>query len=127
MPPNNKAKLEDIISYTPESYFTQDDLALLRSHFNGPQGLKLLQVIRKAVLPTISDPNLPIEELGKDIWMSAVDFKQMQESEVKPTVLGLQVAVKVLVGSLIQLRDLANVKEETATERALREKRNSSR
>ena len=89
------ARLEDIISYTPETYFSEEELALVRSSFNGPQGAKLLKVVRKALIPSVSDPDLPVEEYSKDMFMFAADFHKLQDSEVKPVVMGLQFAVKV--------------------------------
>lgn len=124
---SNKAALADIIQYTPETYFSDDELALLRASFNGPSGGKLLKVIRKALLPTISDLELPLEEMGKDVFMAGVDFRSVPDGEVKPTVLGLQLAVKIVAGSLIQLKNLANIKDESPTERAAREAKNSAK
>lgn len=121
------ASIEDIISYTPETYFSEDELTLLRAHFNGPEGAKLLRIIRKVMLPTVSDPALPIEELGKDIFLGGIDIKQLPEGEVKPTLLGLQYMVKAVMGGLIQLRNMANVKEESPENRAQRREKNSSR
>ena len=122
-----QVKLEDILAYTPDTYFSDDDLTFLRGRFNGPEGSRLLRLIRKIMLPTVSDPELPIEEIGKDIFMSAIDFKSMPEDQVKPVVMGLQLTVKAVMGGLIQLRNLANVKEETAESRAQRRARNSAR
>ena len=126
MPPK-KASLEDVISYTPEQYFTDDEIALIRSVFNGKNGAKLVSVIRKVMLPTISDPNLPIEELGKDIFMATIDFKMMPEAEVKSTAVALQLTAKAVLGGLIQLKNIANIKEETESERRARMEKNSSR
>lgn len=128
MPPKEQqAKLADIISYTPETYFSDEEVTLLRNAFNGPTGARLLKVVRKALLPTIADADLPIEEFGKDVFMSAIDFKMMPVEEVKPTILGLQMAVKIVMGSLIQLKNIANVKEPSAQELANARAKNSSK
>lgn len=124
---NKKPELSDIISYTPETYFTEEELSLIRSTFNGPQGARLLKVIRKALLPTVSDPDLPVEELAKDMFMSAVDFRMMQDNEVKPTVMGLQLSVKLIAGAIMQLKSIANIKEETELERQARMRKNSAK
>lgn len=107
-----KAQLDEVISYTPETYFKEDEIELIRAHFNGPSGAKLLKVVRKAMLPTISDPDLPVEEMGKDMFMSAVDFRQMQVEEAKAVAMGLQLSAKIIAGALIQLKSLANIKPE---------------
>lgn len=122
-----KAELSDIISYTPETYFSEEELELIRAHFNGPSGRKLLKVVRKALLPTISDPELPVEELAKDMFMSAVDFRMMQENEVKPTVMGLQLSAKIIAGALMQLQSLANVAPEDEKTRKAREAKDSAK
>lgn len=121
------AELQDIITYTPETYFSDEEVALIRQSFNGPTGSKLLKVIRKALLPTISDPDLPVEELGKDMFMALVDFTKLQDSEVKPVAMGLQLTAKIIVGSLIHLKTLANVQEETKEEAARRNSKNATR
>lgn len=121
------AELQDIITYTPETYFSDEEVALIRQSFNGPTGSKLLKVIRKALLPTISDPDLPVEELGKDMFMALVDFTKLQDGEVKPVAMGLQLTAKIIVGSLIHLKTLANVQEETKEEAARRNSKNATR
>ena len=122
-----KAELKDIINYTPETYFSEEELELIRSHFNGPSGAKLLKVVRKALLPTISDPDLPVEELAKDMFMSAVDFRIMQDNEVKPTVMGLQLTVKLIAGALMQLKNLANIAPEDEKTAAARREKDSAK
>lgn len=121
------AKLEDIISYTPETYFSEEELELIRGVFNGPSGARLLKVIRKALLPTISDPDLPVEEMAKDIFMSAVDFRQMQVDEVKATAMGLQLTVKLIAGALMQLKNIANIQEESPQNREQRRRKDSAK
>lgn len=121
------ANLEDIISYTPETYFSQEETELIQAHFNGPNGAKLLKVVRKALLPTISDPDLPVEELAKDMFMSAVDFRQMPEAEVKATAMGLQLTVKLIAGALMQLKSLANVAPDDTKTRAARRAKDSTK
>jgi hypothetical protein len=125
--PQQPISIKDIISYTPEEYFSDEERKLLRSTFGGAQGQRLLKIVRKTLLPTVSDPDLPIEQLAKDLFMSAVDFRPMPAEEVKSVAMGLQLAVKVISGSLMQLRDLANVKEETVQEIAARRAKNSAR
>lgn len=128
MPPDaKKASLSDVINYTPESYFSDDEIALIRTSFNGPQGMRLLKVVRKVLVPSISDPDLPIEELGKDFFMGVIDFKTLLADEVKPAVMGVQLAMKAIMGGLIQLKQIANIKEETEAEKKNRMEKNSTR
>jgi hypothetical protein len=122
-----KAQLDDIIQYTPETYFSDEELELIRAHFNGPQGAKLLKVVRKALLPTISDPDLPVEEMAKDMFMSAVDFRQVQDSEAKPIAMGLQLSAKIIAGALMQLRSLANIAPDDEKNREARRAKDSAK
>lgn len=108
----DKTNLEDVISYTPETYFTEDEVSLIRNLFNGPAGNRALKVIRKAMLPTIADPELPLEEMAKDMFMSAVDFRSMQNEEAKSVAMGLQLSAKIVAGGLIQLKNIANISPE---------------
>lgn len=126
MPPKDKqVRLEDVITYTPETYFSDAEIALIRGSFNGPQGRRLLKVVRKALIPTISDPDLPVEELAKDMFMSMVDFKSMPMDEVKAAVMGLQLSAKIIIGAIIQLTNIANYKEESESSRAMRRAKDS--
>lgn len=127
MPPEQKTKLEDIIQYTAREYYSPEDIALVRATFNGPTGEKLLQLIRKVMLPTISDPALPVEQLGMDMFMGQVNFAQMPADEAKAAAMGLQLGVKAVMGGIMQLKQIANVKEESEQEKAARLAANSSK
>lgn len=122
-----RATLDDIITYTPDQYFSDEELALIRNAFNGAAGSRLFKIIRKVMLPSISDPELPIEEMGRDMFMAQLDFKSMPAEEVKPAAMGLQLAAKAVLGGLVQLRTLANVKEETPANRAERRAKDSDK
>ncbi len=127
LPQDKKATIKDLVGYTPETYLSDDEIAIIQAVFNGPNGNKILKIIRKVMIPSISDPELPIEEMGKDIFMGTIDFKQIPDSEVKQTVLGLQMAAKAVMGAIIQLKQIANVKEENPTELALRQSKGSAK
>lgn len=99
------ARLEDVLNYQPESSYTADDIAWIQNTFRDKRAFS---VLRKTLLPTVADPELPIEEWANDPWMTGVDFNGMQNDEVKPIVLGRQYALKLIMGALIKLRILAN-------------------
>ena len=61
------ARLEDMLNYQMAEYFSPDEVQLIRSTFRSQKVLKLL---RKAFIPTISDPDLPIEQMGNDMWFA---------------------------------------------------------
>jgi len=127
IPENQRASLADVISYTPETYFSDDELQTIRNAFNGPAGLQLAKVVRKVMLPSISDPELPIEELSKDMFMSQVDFRSLMADEAKPVAMGLQLAAKAIIGGLVQLRTIANVKDENPVNREQRRGKDSAK
>lgn len=123
----DKVNLEDVLSYTPESEFTTDDLAVIRSHFNGAQGQKLVRILRKVFLPTISDLELPVEKMMADVLMVGIDFKAMDDKQIKSIVMGRQEAIKIVLGGFIQLRNIANVSNESPEEKTARLAKNSSK
>ena len=121
------AQLEDILSYAPPTLFTDDELAILRSHFNGPVGAKLLRIIWKALVPSVHNPDLPMELIGQDLYLGLIDFKSVPQDEAKALAMGLQYTVKGIMGGLTNLKNLANIKDESDAERIARVQKNSSK
>jgi len=120
-----KARIEDVVSYQPKDYITQDEKNLIRYHFKGND--KLLNIIRKVFLPTIQDPELPLEQFGKDLWMGQLDFSQMSVNEVKAITMARQDLVKQVFGGLIYIKSLAHEKVETEAEEKERRKKDSTK
>lgn len=106
--PNNKdrATLRDVINYTPEQYFSDSEVVLIRNTFK--DNPVLMGVLRKIFLPTVSDPSLPIEEFSKDALLIGVDWMSMPAEHVKAIIQGRMEAIKFIMGGLIQLRMLAH-------------------
>jgi len=125
--PAQPAKLEDIISYVPETYFSDDELATIRAHFGGPEGAKLLRLVKKALLPSVFDPELPTENIAQDAFMGLVDFKNVPSEEAKALAMGLQYIVKGIAGSLINLKHIANVKADSPADIAARMEKDSTK
>lgn len=121
------AQLEDIISYAPPTLFSDEELALIRSHFNGPTGAQLLRILWKALIPSVHDAELPMELIGQDLYLGLIDFKSVPADEAKSLAMGLQYTVKGIMGGLTNLKNLANIKSETDAERAARAAKNSSK
>lgn len=120
----DKAKLQDVLNYTPEQEFSDAELALIKQHFADP---KLVNAIRKAMLPTISDPDLPIERLGTDAWFGGTDWRQVPADEAKVLIVARQEAVKFILGGLIKLKIMAADHQETEMEQALRRSQDSTK
>lgn len=104
--PQQKASLKDILNYEIESYLTEADMDLIRTTFKG--NTRLLQVLRKVFLPSVGDSALPIEEIGKDVWLTGLDYSMMQNEEIKSIVLARQDAIKFVAGGIMQLKYIAN-------------------
>jgi hypothetical protein len=120
-----KASLKDVLNYDVETYFTPDEISFIKSTFKDNK--KIIAVLRKALIPTFSDPDLPLEEVGKDMWMAGINMAQVPQDELKILVLARQEAIKFIVGALIQLKMLANTKEESPMEAALRRSKDSTK
>lgn len=121
---HQRASLADVISYQPDKYYSDEEVALIRNTFkNNP---KLLKVLRKALLPTISDPDMPIEQMS-DIFMQGIDWLQMPAEHAKSIMQGRTEAVKFVMGGLIMLKDIANSEGESPYTKLLREKKNSAK
>lgn len=122
---NEKATLRDVINYDPEQYLSEDEVALIRSTFKDNK--RLLAVLRKVLLPTISDPSLPIEELGHDVYLLNIEWAQIPESEIKPIMLARADAIRFVLGALIKLKVIANSDGESPYARELRKKQDSTK
>ena len=119
------AKLKDVLQYTPESYFSKEELDLIKRTFkDSPQ---LVRVIRKVFLPTISDPNLPIEEFSKDVYLAGKSWASIPVSERATLMVGRQEAIEFVLGGLMFLKNLAQTKEETEEEEMKRRKQDSAK
>ena len=117
--------LADIINYEPDKYITDDEMSLVRSTFKGND--RLIKVIRKIMLPTTLDPELPIEQMRDDAWMASLDFSQMPVDQVKALVVARQDAIKFILGGLIKLKLMANDQARTQAEIDAMRGKNSSK
>ena len=86
-----------------------------------------MKVLRKAMLPSVGDLELPLEEISKDAWLVGRDYSMIPDAEIKSIVLARQEAIKFIMGGLIQLKVIASSKTETKAEKALREQKDSSK
>jgi len=117
-----KASLRDVLNYEPEKYISDEEMALVRSLT--PQHLA---VIRKMMLPTVADPNLPIEEMGQDAYLTGIDWLTMPAEHAKAVMQGRQEAIKFILGGLIKIKVLAAAKNENPIAAELRRRKDSTR
>ncbi len=124
MPKQQQAKLSDMLGYTAETYFSPEELALIQNTFKDK---RVISVLRKALLPSVGDPSLPIEEMGNDVWLTGRDYAGIPDAEIKSVVLARQEAIKFVMGALIKLKVMANSKVEDPMAEALRRSQDSSK
>lgn len=119
------AKLKDVLSYTPDSYFSKDEIAFIRNTFK--DNPTLLGIIRKVMLPTVADPNLPMEEFAHDAYLAGKSWSQIPVAERTTMMVARQEAIEFVLGGLIKLKNIANIREETPQEAVLRKEKDSTR
>lgn len=119
-----RVRLDEVLNYKPEEAISEVEMSLIQNTFRG--NAALIKVLRKVLIPTISDPSLPIESVNDDPFLNR-DWAAMPEQEVKAIVLARQDAIKFVIGGLIKLQIIANQPVETDKEREARLKKDSSR
>lgn len=119
------AQLRDVLSYTPDTYFSEGELKLIQNTFKDNPAI--MKILRKILLPTIQDPELPLEEWQKDAYQIGKVWNQIPASERSQMILARQDALEFIVGGLIQLKSLANMKIPTEEEVKAITKKNSNK
>lgn len=120
-----KATLKDVISYEPDKYLSDEDVAVIKSNVKGNK--KFIKALRKVFLPTLSDAELPVEDFGKDMWFAGVDFSQLSRDEIQQRVIARMESIKFVMQGLIWLQQIAHMTEETPMEAALRRSQDSNK
>lgn len=102
--------------------YTDEEVNIIKSLFKGND--KALKILRKTFLPTY-DYEAPLGQVV-DLWMTLkLDDQTPQQREVN--ILARNQVITHIEQQLIQLQFLANEVEETAEQKALREKKNSTK
>lgn len=123
---DEKARLKDVLNYQPDKYLSEAELDALKGAFK--QNPLLIKVLRKVLMPTIADAELPIEMFGNELWFAGGDLSQYTKDEMAFRMLARHEAVKFICGGLIALKNMANTpEEETEMEKALRRSKDSSK
>lgn len=120
-----QAKLKDVLEYTPESYYTTGELELIKRTFKGNS--ELFRILRKTLLPSVADPNLPMEEFAKDAYLAGKSWATIPEKERATLIVARQEAIEFVLGGLIYLKNLASIKEESLEEMVARRKKDSTK
>ncbi len=119
------ATLSDIINYEPDTYLTVEDLDIIRSTFKGNK--RLMRVLRKIMVPSVGDTELPVEEMGNDAWLAMRDWAQVPADEAKILMVARQEALKFIFGGFIKLKMIANSTEESPMSKDVRRKMDSTK
>lgn len=117
-----RATLKDVINYEPAQYLSQDEMDWIQSVFKDPRAIK---IVRKLLIPTINDPELPIEQLGNDAWFAGRQWEQIPAEEAKVLMCARQDALQFIMGGLIKLTVIANQKSADPVEEAFKRSKDS--
>lgn len=120
-----RVTLSDILNYEADTYLNANDIELIRSTFK--DNPRLLRVLRKVLLPSIGDPEMPMEELGSDAWMAMREWDQIPADEAKIMMVSRQDALKFIAGGLIKIKIIANQAVESPEAKKLRMMKDSSK
>ena|SRR3990167_1409323 len=121
---DKKVSLKDVLNYTADTLISNEDIALLRRAFKDNSAL--LNALRKLLLPSVGDSEMPIEEMQNDVWMTGIDWSMIPDTEIKSLAVGRQLAIKFIMGGLIKLKILATENQETNIEKMLRQQKDSN-
>ena len=102
--------------------FSDAELTLIRSTFKDNE--HLLKLMRKVFLPEY-DPQAPLGQVV-DLWMT-LDLGQLTPQEQTVRIHSRNSLIMHVEHQLMQLKALADAKEETAKEKELREKKDSAK
>jgi hypothetical protein len=125
--PNNVAgmSVQDVLGDAFETYLTLEDAKLIRDTFkNNP---RLMRTLQKVFIPTIQDPEMPPEQMAADFWLQGKDWSNVPAEEVKPMIVGRQEALQFILGGLMRIKSIANVKDESKLEEAHRRAKDSTK
>lgn len=121
--PKQRATLKDVLNYNPEQYLTDEDIAWVKQTFGNPKAINRL---RKLMLPTISDPELPVEQMADDAFLSGFDWMSMPAEHAKVIFAARADAIKFIIGGIIKIKIIASATEESPMEAALRRSKDST-
>ena len=117
--------LNDVINYKPEEYLSSAEVDLIQRTFKGNK--ELLKVLRKVFIPTISDPDLPIEQFANDMFMDGRSWSQIGVNEAKALIVARQDALQFIIGGFIKLNVIAHQTPISPEDQKKAEEKNSTK
>lgn len=119
-----KPTLKEVLGYTIPDYYTDEEKKFIKNTFAKPEALKLL---RKMFIPIFADPELPIEQMGKDFFLAGREWANIPADEAKILMVARQEVAKFNLGTLLEIKQIAMQPEETAQEKAARMAKDSNK
>lgn len=116
---------KSVLNYEPESFFTEEEKALVRSTFK--DNPRLLTVLRKYLLPSVGITELPLEEMQNDIWLQGREWAQIPADEAKILMVARQEAIKFVQNGIVRLKMAANTPERSKEEIELQRRKDSAK
>lgn len=121
---SDKPTLQQVLGYEIPTYYTDEEKAFIKNTFAKPEALKLL---RKMFIPTFSDPELPIEQMGKDFFFAGRDWANIPADEAKILMVARQEVAKFNLGTLLEIKQIAMQPEESEQEKMARIAKDSTK
>ena len=125
--PKERVSLKDVLNSVPgyeqQSYLTKEEKSAIKFAFKGNP--TLFKAIKKLLLPTISDPDMPIEDFGDDIFNRSRTWSQIPAEEAKILAVARQDSIEFLRNALAQISLMVITPDETPDELADRARKNS--
>ncbi len=115
--------LKELLNYEPDQYITDAEVEMIRNTCK-PEFIRLL---RKVLIPTVFDGDIPIENQGLDVYMQGFKWESIAAEHALPLILARQDVIKFILGGLTKLKSIAASKVETAMEAALRRSQDSTK
>jgi hypothetical protein len=123
MSDNQKSPLQ--LNYAPPERFSDEERSIIRSTFKDND--KLLNILKKIMIPQYSDPDVPFELSGADAFNMGREWANMPEQEVKALVVARQDTINWIAGALTWLKMQSSEVEETPEQAALRRGKDSTK
>lgn len=120
----DKPTLKEVLGYTIPEYYTADEKQFIKNTFAKPEALKLL---RKMFIPIFADPELPIEQMGKDFFLAGREWANIPADEAKILMVARQEVAKFNLGTLLEIKQIALQPDETEQEKKARLEKDSTK
>lgn len=120
----DKPTLSEVLGYKIPDYYTDEEKKFIKITFGKEEAIR---VLRKIFIPIFADPNLPIEQMGKDFFLAGREWANIPADEAKILMVARQEVAKFNLGALLEIKQIAMQPEETEQEKAARIAKDSNK